>query len=82
MELSSQRHLQEAERGQVLGQACKIPAAAAKTLIPGVQRCISVGGREGGGMQAKHFMVRGPVPQKTKKQTVPLNKHMVYKNTP
>lgn len=55
MELSSQGHLQVAERGQVLGQACSILTAAAKALIPGVQGCMSVGGR----MQAKHFMVRG-----------------------
>lgn len=33
-------------------------------------------------MQAKHFGVRGPVPQKTKKQVVPLNKHVAYENTP
>lgn len=33
-------------------------------------------------MQVKRFRVKGPVPQKTKIQVVPLNEHMVYKNTP
>lgn len=33
-------------------------------------------------MQVKRFRVKGPVPQKTKTQVVPLNEHMVYENTP
>lgn len=72
----------EAERGQVPGQVCSIPAAAAEALILGMQGCVPEGGREGGRMQVKHFTVRGPVPRKTKKQVVPLNEHMAYKNTP
>lgn len=65
-------------RGQVLRQACSNPTAAARALIPAVRRCMPEGGR----MQVKRFRVKGPVPQKTKTQVVPLNKHMVYENTP
>lgn len=39
MRLSSQRLLQKAETGQVPGQACSIPVAAAKALILGGQGC-------------------------------------------
>ena len=84
--LSSWRHLQKAERGQVPGTACGIAATAAKALILGMQGCMPEagreGGREGGRMQVKCFTVRGLVPRNSKKQVVPLNEHATYKNTP